>query len=151
MDAPRRTGTLLVYAGAVGLATTFLVCLYLHEVLAEIRGWHCSSESCTVPATWTWERSWDVLLLWFGGLRSALQIRAGLHMQWEGFDRRGPLVAYLVVAAIDSVLLLGLGELPQGTLMLVVGWPVFVYGLTRSSSLRHVIWEPMKLPMARLL
>ena len=152
MDAaPRRTGTLLLYAGSVGLATTFLVCLGLNEILASIRGWHCTYESCTVPATWTWERTRDVMLLFLGGVRSALQIRAGLHMQWEGFDRKGPLVQYLAVAALDTVLLAYLGELPAWTLALAGGWPLFIFALTRTSSVRPLVWEPMQLPRAQLL
>ena len=152
MDVPRRTGSLLVYAGSVGLATTFLLCLYLNEILAATRGWHCGSESCTVPATWTWERTRDVLLLWFGGLRSALQIRAGLHMQCESLDRRRPLIAYLAVAGFDCVFLASLGELPSWVLVLAVGWPLVVYALTRaSSSVRALVWEPMTLRRAQLL
>jgi hypothetical protein len=151
MDVPRRTGALLVYAGSVGLATTFLVSLYLNDVLAATRGWHCGYESCTVPATWTWERTRDVLLIWLGGLRSALQIRAGLHMQWEGFDRRGPLLAYFTVAGFDCLFLMYLGELPSWTIALAVCWPVFVYALTRVSSVRSLVWEPITLPRARLL
>ena len=151
MDVPRRTGALLVYAGSVGLATTFLLCLYLNDILAATRGWHCSYESCTVPTSWTWERTRDVLLLWFGGLRSALQIRAGLNMQWDSFDRRGPLITYLTVAGFDCLFLLYLGELPSWTLALAVGWPMFVYALTRASSVRALVWEPSRLPRAQLL
>ena len=153
MDAaPRRTGTLLVYAGSVGLAITFLVCLYLNEILGATRGWHCDHQhACTVPGAWTWERTRDVLLLWFGGVRSALQIRAGLHMQWDGFDRKSPLVLYLAVAAIDTAFLAYLGELPMWTLALAGGWPLFVYALTRSSTVRPHVWEPMSLPRAQLL
>ena len=153
MDVPRRTGVLLVYAGSVGLATTFLLCLYLNDVLAATRGWHCGSEygSCTVPISWTWERTRDVLILWFGGLRSALQIRAGLHMQWEGFDRRRPLLAYLTVAGFDCLFLASLGELPSWVLALAVGWPMFVYALTRAASVRPLVWEPTQLPRAQLL
>ena len=148
---PRRTGMLLVYAGAVGLFVTFMTCVCLHHVLAATRGWHCTDESCTVPAGWTFERTRDVLLLSLGALRSALQIFAGLQMQRVGFDRRGPLVAYLVVALFDCVFLWHLGELPAWTLALAAGWPLFVYAITRSSSVRPLVWEPIMLPRAQLL
>lgn len=151
MDVPRRTGVLLVYAGCVGLATTFLLCIDLDEILAGTRGWHCQYESCSVPATWSWERTRDVLLLWFGGLRSALQLRAGLHLQWAGFERRGPLLAYLVVAAFDTLFLASLGELPAWTLALAAGWPVFVFALTRTASVRPLVWDEVGLPRAQLL
>jgi len=149
MGAPRRTGTLLVYAGSVGLATTFLLCVYLHDVLRAIRGWHCGYDSCTVPITWTFEQTRDVLVLWFGGLRSVLQIRAGLHLQAVGFDHRSPLVTYLVIAALDCVLLWSL-DLPAWTLALSAGWPLFVYALSRSSTVRPLVWEPAGLPKAHL-
>ena len=149
MTVPRKTGTLLVYAGSIGLATTFLVCVYLHDVLRLLRGWHCGGGSCNVPLQWTLDQSRDVFLLWFGGLRSVLQIRAGLHLQQEGLARRGPLVTYLVVAALDFAFLSSLGELPGWTLMLVGGWPLFVYALTRSQALRSLVWdEPGDLPRA---
>ena len=151
MDVPRRTGALLVYAGSVGLATTFLLCLYLNDILAATRGWHCTYEECTVPATWTWERTRDVLLLWLGGLRSALQIRAGLHMQWEGFDPRRPLIAYLTIAGFDCLFLAYVREVPSWALALAVAWPLFVYALTRVASVRALVWEPMRLPRAQLL
>lgn len=152
MDAaPRRTGTLLVYAGYVGLATTFLVCLSLSRIFESTRGWHCGyPDACTVPVFWTWERTRDVLVLWFGGVRSVLQIRAGRHMR-DGFDRKSPLVQYLAVAAIDTLVLAYLGEFPVWTLVLAGGWPLFIYGLTRSSSVRAHVWEPMSLPRAQLL
>ena len=153
MDAaPRRTGTLLVYAGYVGLATTVLVCLCLQDVFAATRGWHCAYDyACTLPSTWTWERTRDVLVLWFGGVRSVLQIRAGRHMRRDGFDRKSPLVQYLAVAAIDTIVLAYLGELPVWTLVLAGAWPLFIYGLTRSSSVRAHVWEPISLPRAQLL
>ena len=151
MDVPRRTGTLLVYAGAIGLATTFLVCVFLNDVLLGLRGWHCGGRGCTVPGEWTFEQTRDVLVLWLGGVRSVLQIRAGLHMQDDRLDRRLPLVAYLVVAAIDSVILAAIGELPAWTLTLAAGWPLAVYALTRSSSVRPLVWDSIRLPSARLL
>lgn len=150
MHVPRRTGTLLVFAGSIGLATSFFVCMCLHQVLAAVRDWHCTYESCTVPAAWTVDRTRDVLLLTLGVLRSVLQLRAGSCMQQAGFDRRGPLVAYLGVAALDTALLCYLGELPTWTLVLAGAWPLFVFAITRSSSVRPLVWEPM-LPAARLL
>ena len=151
MSVPRRTGALLVYAGSVGLATTFLLCVYLHEVLHALRGWSCGSGSCTVPMTWSLDQTRDVFVLWFGGLRSILQIRAGLHLQQDGLDRRAPLVAYLIVALLDCVLLAGLGEVPAWALTLAAAWPLFVYALTRSTSVRRLVWEPTTLPRAHLL
>ena len=148
---PRRTGALLVYAGAIGLATTFLICVYLHEVMHAIRGWQCSQTDCSIPGTWSFEQTRDGALLWLGGLRSVLQIRAGLYLQQDAFERRGPLVTYLVVAAIDCVLLASLGQLPAWTLALAAGWPLLVIALTRSSSVRPLVWEPLRLPRARLL
>ena len=150
MDVPRRTGTLLVYAGAIGLATTFLVCVFLHDVLDALRGWHCGA-SCTVPGKWGSQQTIDVLVLWLGGVRSMLQIRAGLHMQDARLECRVPLVAYLVVAAIDCVVLAAIGEAPTWALALAAGWPLAVYALTRSASVRRHVWEPIRLPSARLL
>lgn len=151
MGIPRRTGTLLVYAGSVGLATTFLLCVYLHDVLRAVRGWQCTYDHCTVALSWSWQQSADVLVLWFGGLRSVLQIRAGLHMQQAGFDHKRPLVAYLVVALVDCVFLASLGALPAWALALTIGWPLFVYALSRSSTVRPLVWEPITLPRAHLL
>jgi hypothetical protein len=142
---------LLVYAGAIGLATTFLVCVYLHEVLSALRGWHCGYDTCTIPTAWSLDQTRDVLLLWFGGLRSILQIRAGLHLQAEGFDGRRPVVTYLVVAAIDCAMLAALGEIPVWALALAAGWPLFVFALTRTASVRALVWERATLPNARLL
>ena len=141
----RRTGTLLVYAGSVGLATTFLLCVYLQEALRALRGWHCDYEACTIPAAWSLEQTRDMLVLWFGGLRSVMQIRAGLWLQQPGFVRRGPVNAYLAIAAIDCVLL-ALLPLPDWTFALAASWPLFVYALTRSVAV-----EPLQLPRARLL
>lgn len=129
----RKTGSVLVYAGSIGLATTFLVCVYLHDVLRLVRGWHCGGGHCNVPASWTIEQTRDVLLLWLGGLRSVLQIRAGLHLQQDE-HARGPLAMYLVVAALDFVLLAAFGELPNVVLGLVGCWPLFVFALTRSQA-----------------
>lgn len=151
MGVARRTGTLLVYAGSVGLATTFLLCVYLHEVLGALRGWHCGRETCTVPTVWSLAQTCDVFLLWFGGLRSILQIRAGLHLQAEGFDARRPLLAYLAIAALDCVMLASLGEIPAWALALVTGWPLFVFALTRIGAVRVLVWERQTLPHARLL
>jgi hypothetical protein len=151
MDVPKRTGTLLVYAGAIGLATTFLLCVFLHDVLHALRGWHCTGRTCTVPANWSIEQTRDVFLLSFGVLRSVFQIRAGLHMQVAGFDRRLPLVMYLVVAALDCAFLAALGEVPTWALALSAGWPIAVYALTRSSTVRPLVWDAMRLPSARLL
>lgn len=144
---PRRTGTLLVYAGSVGLATTFLVCVYLHEIVGAIRGWHCGA-TCNVPTAWSLDQTRDVFVLWFGGLRSILQIRAGLYLQAENFDRRGPLVTYLTVAALDCALLASLGNVPAWALALATAWPLFVYALTRSASVRPLVWERETLPRA---
>ena len=150
MDVPRRTGTLLVYAGAIGLASTFLACVFLADILRALRGWHCGS-SCTVPGSWTSQQTLDVIVLWLGGVRSVLQIRAGLHMQDERLDRRLPLVAYLVVAALDCVILAAVGELPAWALALAAGWPLAVYALTRSATVRPLVWDAIRLPSARLL
>jgi hypothetical protein len=150
MDVPRRTGTLLVYSGAIGLATTFLVCVFLNDVLGALRGWRCGS-SCTVPWKWGNQQTSDVLVLWLGGVRSVLQIRAGLHMQDARLDRRLPLITYLVVSALDCGFLATLGEVPAWALALAAGWPLAVYALTRSPSVRPLVWEPISLPSARLL
>lgn len=151
MDVPRRTGTLLVYAGSVGLAATFLVCVYLYDILHAIRGWHCAFEDCSVPAAWTIDQTRDTFLLWLGGLRSVLQIRAGMSMHHSALDRRAPLVQYLVVAAIDTVLLVGLGQLPAWVIACVAGWPMLVLALTRSASVRPLVWERLTIPAARLV
>jgi hypothetical protein len=151
MGVPRRTGTLLAYAGSIGLATTFLLCVYLHEVLGSLRGWHCGYTTCNVPTVWSLAQTRDVLVLWFGGLRSILQIRAGLYLQEQSFDGRGPLVTYLVVAAIDCVMLASLGEIPVSALALAAGWPLFVFALTRTGSVRALVWERTTLPRARVL
>ncbi len=148
---PRRTGTLLVYAGSVGLAATFLACVYLHDILHALRGWYCTSRACTVPAEWTFQQTRDVCLLWLGGLRSVLQIRAGMCMQHDASDRRRALVAYLAVAALDCVLLAAVHELPAWTLAMLAGWPLLVFGLTRSSTVRPLVWEPIELPTARVV
>lgn len=150
MDVPRRTGTLLVYAGAIGLATTFLVCVFLQDILHALRGWKCG-RTCTVPGAWSLEQTRDVLVLWLGGVRSVLQIRAGLHMQDDRLDRRLPLVTYLVVAALDSAFLASQGDLPAWALAVAAGWPLAVFALTRSASVRPLVWEPIRLPSARLL
>lgn len=151
MDVPRRTGTLLVFAGTIGLATTFLVCVFLHDVLAALRGWRCHYGECSVPAAWGSEQSFDVLVLWFGGLRSVLQIRAGIVLQEPVIaDRRGPLVAYLVVATIDCALLVVLA-VPSSLVALAAGWPLAIYALTRTTSLRALVWETLRLPRARVV
>ena len=151
MAVPRRTGTLLVYAGSIGLGATFLVCVYLNEVLYVLRNWHCSSSSCTVPAAWTLDQTRDTFLLWFGGLRSVLQIRAGMRMHHPDVERRSALLAYLVVAALDCVLLAALGELPTWVVAILAGWPLAVFALTRTPSVRPHVWEPLRIPHARIV
>ena len=152
MDAvPRRTGTLLVYAGSIGLATTFLVCVFFNDVMHALRGWACDGHGCTVPAQWAFEQSHDVFVLWFGGLRSVLQIRAGVHMQASGFNRRLPLVAYLVVAALDCTILGVIGELPAWTMVMTMGWPIVVYTITRTDAVRSLVWDPAQIPTARVV
>jgi hypothetical protein len=150
--AARRTGTLLVYAGSIGLVTTLMCCVDLHEILRALRGWNCGRESCTLPTEWSFQQTRDVFMLWFGGLRSVLQIRAGLHMQQPTIEPRRAFVAYLVVAALDSLALASLNELPAWTLGLVVGWPIFVYALTRTAGTRAVVWDSrLVLPRARVI
>lgn len=124
--------------------------MYLGELLHALRGWHCTTDVCNLPAAWQLEQTRDVVLLWFGGLRSVLQIHAGLRLQ-SNSDRKGPLTAYLVVAAVDCAALAAVVALPVWVLVLVAGWPLFVYAITRTAAVRPLVWEPLGLPRARLL
>jgi hypothetical protein len=152
MDVPRRTAKLLVYAGSIGLAITFLVCVFLSDVMHALRGWHCGRD-CTLPAVWSFEQSRDVFVLWLGGVRSVLQIRAGLRLQVGHHERRGPLGAYLAVAVIECAILAAIGDLPPWALALDAGWPLAVFAITRSPSVRPLVWDwpSIQLPSARLL